>query len=78
MTWNDMTGNWGHWFRRMQARFPHLEDSAMPFLKQDRGRFEAYLAQTHDLTLNEARAELEDFLLVEALLRETSDLRVRA
>lgn len=78
MTWSDLTRNWGDWFKRMQERFPHLDDSAMPFLKQDRGRFEAYLADTHDLTMDEAREELEDFLQVEALLREVADLRIRA
>ena len=78
MTWSDLTRNWGDWFKRMQTRFPHLDDSAMPFLKQDRGRFEAYLAQTHDLTIDEAREELEDFLFVEAMQLELDDLRVRA
>ncbi|TNF63694.1 MAG: hypothetical protein EP307_04645 [Rhodobacteraceae bacterium] len=77
MTWSDLTGNWGAWFARIKTRFPNLDDGAMPFLKQDRDRFEAYLAQTHDLTLEEAREEFEDFLYVESLAREAMDLRAR-
>ena len=48
MTWSDLAQNWGMWFGRMQSRFPNLDDSAMPFLKHDRDRFEAYLAETED------------------------------
>ncbi|QBF31758.1 hypothetical protein [Thalassococcus sp. S3] len=79
MTWTDLTQNWGVWFNRMKSsRFPHLDESAMPFVKLDRARFEAYIADTHQLTLTEAREEFEDFLYVEALAREAIDLRARA
>lgn len=74
MTWAELTANWAHWFKRIKTRFPHLDDSAMPFLKQDRGRFEAYLADRHNLTLDEAREEFEDFLYIETLAREASHL----
>ena len=62
MTWTDMTRDWATWYRALQMRFPALEDSAMPFCKTDRGRFEAYLAQSHGLTLNEAHEVLEQFI----------------
>ncbi|MEX0319639.1 MAG: hypothetical protein AB3N21_16915 [Ruegeria sp.] len=51
-------------------RFPNLRDSDMPFVKQNRQRFEAYLAERHHLTVTEAREELEDFLFTESLSRE--------
>ncbi|MCB1310390.1 MAG: hypothetical protein KDK29_00210 [Sedimentitalea sp.] len=70
MTWSDVTADWGRWFQHMKTRFPNLDDSAMPFLKQDRGRFEAYLADTHHLSLIEAREEFEDFLFVETLVQD--------
>ncbi|MEO1733947.1 MAG: hypothetical protein AAFR45_10025 [Pseudomonadota bacterium] len=70
MTWSDLIQDWGYWYRKLKTRFPNLDDGSMPFLKQDRGRFEAYVAETHNLTLEEARQELEDFLFVEALARE--------
>lgn len=77
MTWSDLTLNWALWFKRIQTRFPHLDESAMPFLKQDRDRFEAYLADTHNLTLHEAREEFEDFLYIESLAREAASFRAR-
>lgn len=70
LNWSDLTRDWAASFTRVQRRFPHIEDSAMAFLKQDRARFEAYLADRHQLTLREAREELDDFLFVESLNRE--------
>ncbi len=45
----------------------------MPFLKLDRDRFEAHLAVTHQMTLDEARQEFEDFLYIETLAREVGE-----
>lgn len=70
MQWTDMTRNWGTWYRRLQTRFPHLDDGAMPYAKVDRSLFEAYLAETHNLSVTEAREEIDDFLFVEKLARE--------
>lgn len=78
MTWSDVTQNWADVFSRIKGRFPNLDDGAMPFAKTDRSRFEAYLADTHDLTLTEAREELDDVLYVETLAREAFDIRARA
>ncbi len=78
MTWSDLTQNWSEWFARIKDRFPNLDDGAMPFAKTNRERFEAYLADTHDLTLVEAREELDDFLFVENLAREAFDYRARS
>jgi hypothetical protein len=62
MTWLDLTRNWAQSYSLLQSAFPNLEKSAMPFLKQDQNRFENYLAATHDLTLEEARAAFDEFL----------------
>jgi len=70
LTWTDLTQDWASAFARAKRRFPNLDDGDMPFLKLDRGRFEAYLAARHNLTLDEAREELRDYLYVEALNRE--------
>lgn len=45
----------------------------MPFLKQDRSRFEAYLAGMHNLSIQEAHEEIEDFMFVETLAREAAE-----
>ena len=63
MTWFDLTRNWAESFERLCEAFPHLEKSAMPFLKQDQTRFEQYLAATHGLTLQEAQEAFDEFLL---------------
>lgn len=71
MTWTDMTQDWSIWYRRLQSRFPNLDDGAMPFAKVDRNRFESYLAEAHNLSLTEAREEIDDFLFVQALILES-------
>ncbi len=75
MHWSDLTQNWSLWFTRFKSQFPNLDDASMPFLKLDRARFEAHLAETHDMTLNEAREAVEGFLYIETLAsrRERAD-----
>lgn len=72
LTWSDLTKDWNNGFHKLQSRFPHLEEQAMAFAKQERSRFEPYLAISHDLTLTEAREEMTDFLFIEGLQREIS------
>lgn len=71
--WSELTQNWAHSFARAKTRFPQLDEADAPFLKLDRSRFEAYLAEKHQLTLTEAREEFADFLFVESLNREIDD-----
>lgn len=73
MNWSELTQDWANSYSRAKARFPNLEDSAMPFLKRDRRHFEAYLAERHQLTLAEAKEEFEDFLFIESLSRELDE-----
>jgi len=58
---------------RMQTRFPYLHQNMVPSLLQDREAFIEHLASTHQLTLTEAREEVEDFLFIEGLLDEVGD-----
>ncbi|MEL6449755.1 MAG: hypothetical protein AAFQ19_00730 [Pseudomonadota bacterium] len=62
MTWNDLTRDWAVNYRALRKEFPHLEPSAMPFLKGDQDRFESYLAATHDMSLKEAQAAFDAYL----------------
>lgn len=62
MTWATLTENWAASYRRLQMRFPHLEDDAMAFVKQDHSRFISYLAASHALTYQEAEEALVDYL----------------
>ena len=70
MQWSDLTCNWAAAYATLQQHFPQLEDSAMPFVKQDRNRFAAYLATRHALTHSEAIEAIDDFLLVQTLWRD--------
>lgn len=63
MNWLDLTRNWAESYKLLQARFPNLETSAMPFVKLDQARFESYLAAQHGMSLNEARDAFDEFVL---------------
>ena len=62
MSWSDLTRDWASSYSALRREFPHLEPSAMPFLKADQDRFESYLAATHDMSLKEARAAFDAYL----------------
>lgn len=70
MNWADITQDWGATYARAKRRFPNLRDQDMTRVSKDRKRFEAYLAERHHLTVNEAHEEVEDFLFTEGLNRE--------
>ena len=73
MNRNDITSDPGLWFQRMRARFPHLDEGALSIFKRDRACFVAHLARTHNLSINEAREEIEDFFYIETLTHELTD-----
>ncbi|WP_298934882.1 hypothetical protein [uncultured Ruegeria sp.] len=70
LNWTDITKDWGATYERAKRRFPNLRDQDMMRVCKDRKRFEAYLAERHHLTVNEAHEEVEDFLFTERLNRE--------
>lgn len=70
LSWADLSRDCAATLHRIKRRFPHLDDTAMAFLHLDRADFEAHLADSHQLTLTEAREEVADFLYIEALSRE--------
>lgn len=72
LNWTDLTQDWDAMYARAKRRFPNLRDQDKPRLSKDRKGFEAYLAERHQLTVNEAHEELEDFLFTEGLNREFS------
>lgn len=54
----------------MKDRFPLLEPGRMDCARHDREACEAYLANRHNISLTEAREEIEDLLYIETLARE--------
>ncbi|MFT6457772.1 MAG: hypothetical protein ACJARR_000645 [Pseudophaeobacter arcticus] len=57
-------------YPRAKQRFPHLQFDTVSSLKGDHDGFVSYLADSHQLTLREAREEIEDFLFTESLHAE--------
>ena len=49
LNWSDLTQDWASSYARAKARFPNLRDRDMAFVKKDRKRFEAYLAELADI-----------------------------
>ncbi len=72
LNWVDLTQDWSACYARAKRRFPNLRAQDMAKVRDDRARFEAYLAERHHLTVTEAREELEDFLYTEGLNREVN------
>ena len=70
LNWTDLTQDWSASYARAKRRFPNLRDQDMARVRTDRKRFEAYLAERHHLTVNEAHEEVKDFLYTEGLNRE--------
>lgn len=77
MRWAEIASDWCMWSERIHHRFPHLDSEQMNLLYRDRKSFEAHLAATHNLSLIEAREEIDDFLYVETLARELSGISSR-
>ncbi len=64
------TASWAVRFPRAKQRFPYLQRRFAPCPIRDKDGFVAYLAQSHHLTLTEAREEADDFLFWESLYAE--------
>lgn len=75
MIWNELAQNWGTWFERIRNRFPHVDPTAREELGQDQRALLAHIAKTHELTVNEAKEEFNDFLYIETLARDAPDYR---
>ncbi|EAQ45060.1 hypothetical protein MED193_04501 [Roseobacter sp. MED193] len=61
---------WKAMYPRAKQRFPHLQRETVLSLEQDWEAFVRYLATSHQLTLQEAHEEVEDFLFTESLHAE--------
>ena len=75
MTWADLTRNWSTHMRALMQRFPHAEAGAWQMAQHEPAEMTRVLAQSHDLTENEAREEMENWMFVQSLARDTTDVR---
>ncbi|MEX0340896.1 MAG: hypothetical protein AB3N11_17880 [Arenibacterium sp.] len=70
MRWTDVTADWSFWGQIIRNRFPQLSQKELDLAVTDRSMFEAELARSHHLSLNEAREEIDDLIFVQTLARE--------
>jgi len=66
MTWETLISNWTAAQQMARHRFRWLEEDALRFVQNDIAKFAEHLAATHDLTLAEAREEVENWLMTVA------------
>lgn len=66
MTWDALVSNWTAAQQMAHARFRWLEEDALRLVQADMAKFAEHLAATHDLTLAEAREEVENWLMTVA------------
>lgn len=70
MKWSDITEEWSFWGTIIRNRFPQLSQTELKLPVEDRGVFEAQIARSHELSINEAREEIDDLIYVQTLARE--------
>lgn len=66
MPWTHVLDCWPHLLPQLKTDFQHLEMDALRRFRGDRSKMETYLAETHDLTVQEARETLDDWLTYKA------------
>ncbi|MEL7212092.1 MAG: hypothetical protein AAGK92_05480 [Pseudomonadota bacterium] len=64
MFWDQLLKSWQVNLPMIRSRFPHADERALVALHQGHQAFAALMARTHDLTLQEAREEVDDWLHV--------------
>ena len=75
MFWDSMLKSWQISLPMIRLRFPHADERALDALAQGHSAFTDLMAATHDLTLEEAREEVEDWMHILHLTHEdTSDV----
>lgn len=70
MRWSDITADWSYWATIIRGHFPRLSLRHLEMAQSSRDAFEASLANLHDLTVTEAREEINDLIYVQTLARE--------
>jgi len=77
MSWHEFSANWTQMIDRLKERFPEMRPGDFSAPPRDSRALTQHLAETHDLTLFEAKEELHDFLYVEGLSRAAHEMHLR-
>ena len=83
MEWQQVAADWSAFVEAIGTRWPRMDTIEVVAIDGDRERFEAYLATVHDLTAQEARDEVETWLVGEvpadvAMSEERDDANISA
>ncbi|WP_425038777.1 hypothetical protein [Primorskyibacter sp. S187A] len=76
MNWSDLTNNLTDYLGRLKSRFPNVDEDVLPDM-DERSRLVEHIAARHDLTAFEASQEIDDWLFIESLARQASEMHVR-
>ncbi|MBY6115716.1 hypothetical protein KUW12_14635 [Antarctobacter heliothermus] len=74
MDWHELSANWDNMFGKLKRRFPAIDRSSLSEAPRDCRVLTQHIADMHELTPNEARDALQDFLHLEDLARRASEL----
>ncbi|MCJ7871968.1 hypothetical protein [Phaeobacter sp. J2-8] len=74
MNWTDMTRDWGRALRHLKRRFPHIDETALSSPPIPPEAMAEHLARQHDLTDLEAEEELKDWIYIQSLARQATEM----
>jgi len=72
MTWTDLTENWTATVSRLLDRFPHADRAELLRSADAPEAVVQHVADSHHLTLTEAREEMADWAFIQSLARDGS------
>lgn len=73
MFWDQLLKSWQISLPMIHSRFPHADETALDALQRGHRHFAKLMADAHDLTTEEAREEVEDWLHILHLSFGNSD-----
>ena len=62
MRWTDVAADWPAYLDSLQTRWPDADMDELEAIDGDRTRLEAYVAEVNDITIEDARDEVTDWL----------------
>lgn len=74
MNWTDITREWPRSLRGLRDRFPYFDEKEMSRMPRETTVMAEHLARQHDLTPLEAEEELKDWLYIQSLARQASEI----
>lgn len=74
MNWHELSANWDNMVSRLEGRFPRIDRSQLAGRPRDSRALARHIADSHELTVTEAREALQDFIEIESLARRATEL----